>query len=161
MSILAVLLLAANAAAQSDTATLRRELEANYAKLAAALQAKDWRAALVWVASDYRQISPNGDVSDRGVLAADLEQTMEMMRTITASYRVLRVSANKEEVIATIRYSFAGETEPDPQGKRHRISLTAPMRATWVKTAQGWQLKRNEELPGAVALMDGKPLKRQ
>ena len=113
------------------------------------------------MASDYRQISPAGDVSDRGVLAADLEQTMEVMRTITASYRILRVSANKEEVIATIRYTFAGETEPDPQGMRHRISLTAPMRATWVKTAQGWQLKRNEELPGAVALMDGKPLKRQ
>lgn len=161
LSFFTVFLLSATAAAQSKTAAIQKELAANYTKMAEALKAKDWRAALVFIAPGYQQVSPNGDVSDRGVLAADLEQTMEAMRTVTVSYRIISVTANKDEVSATIRYSFAGETEPDTQGTRHKISMTAPMRATWVKTAQGWQIKRNEELKGTVALMDGKPIKRQ
>jgi uncharacterized protein YcfL len=160
-SLIPLLLLVANAAAQTKTAAVKQELETNYTKMAAALQAKDWQAVLTFIAQGYEQVSPNGEVTERGVLAADLEQTMEVMRTITASYRVISVLANKEEAIATIRYTFAGETEPDPQGVRHKITMTAPMRATWVKTDAGWRLKRNEELKGTVALLDGKPIKQQ
>jgi hypothetical protein len=153
--------LTANVAAQTRTTAVKQELETNYAKLAEAMKAKDWQAVLVFVAPGYKQLSPNGDVSDRGVLAADLEQTMEAMRTVTAAYRIVNVLLNEGEAIATVRYSFGGETEPDPQGVRHKITLTVPLRATWVKTEAGWRLQRNEELKGAVALLDGKPVKRQ
>ena len=122
------------------------------------MKAKNVPEVLTFLAADYQQLNPQGTTTDRAYFAAELENTISAMETITTRYTIKKLTLKGNEAVADIAYVFVGETraEVDPQGKSHKIVATAPTRAWWSKTSAGWRLKQHATLPGGKLLMDGK-----
>lgn len=144
--------------AQPLAPTAQQEIAATYAKMAAAMKAKNVPEVLTFLAADYQQLNPQGTTTDRAQFAAELENTMSTLETITTRYTIKKLTLKGNEAVLDIAYVFTGETsaDVDPQGKRHKIVATAPTRAWWIKTAAGWRLKQYATLPGGKLLIDGK-----
>lgn len=147
------LLIVALSAAHADDAAVRKELEAQYRKLAAAEMDSSIRDIQKLLTPDFTWKRLKGAPLNR-------DQTGSYLRTALASAHVIKMDVAFKSLAVKGSDAVANVTATtvslgvDPTGKivkkglRVRTTSIAPSKDTWTKTAQGWQLKSAEDLPG-------------
>jgi ketosteroid isomerase-like protein len=136
---------------------VRRELEAAYARAAAAWKAKDAGSLMKVVTPDFTQQMPDGQVIGAFEAESALREWFATTDAITDyQVQVGAVTLQGDEAIADVSEQIKTTFE-GPGGGRQERTQANTSRVTWVKTASGWQIRRSEYLTAKLAI-DGTPV---
>jgi ketosteroid isomerase-like protein len=136
-------------------AAVRREIEAAYAKLATALETKDYAAFQALRVDEFATIPPDG-VPSPGSRMADRARGMidRIQPPITTTNEILTLSVRGRDAIATVRQKFTRKQMVE--GTLHTIHTEVTQRETWTRTADGWKLLFVDEVRDHVTMDDGR-----
>ena len=156
LSALVSMLLGGVPALAQDDAEVRKELEAQYQKLAEAHEKEDLGAIVGLKTADFHAIFPDGRVGDSKVMEQYSKQFLETNEPpyhIKNTIQSLAVSENKLIAVAEVlqeatRYRELG-------GQRRRVDTSVLQRETWSKT-NGWKLKSVDSVRDQKRFVDGK-----
>jgi ketosteroid isomerase-like protein len=145
------------AAPAQDDAEVRRELEAQYAKLAEAHDRKDLKAIAGLKTQDFHAIFPDGKVGDVKVMEQYTKTFIETNQPpfdIRITIQELQVSENKIIAVAEV-FQQASRTR-ELAGKSRKVDTSVKQRETWAKTPEGWKLKSVDNVRDQMRFVDGK-----
>jgi hypothetical protein len=146
------------AAAQAqDDPEVRKELEAQYKKLAEAHDRQDLKAIVALKTADFHSIFPDGRVGDSKVMEQYSRQFLETNLPpydIRVTIQTLAVSENKLIAVAEVLQEATRYREL--AGKRRRVDTSVLQRETWAKTTEGWKLKVVDSVRDQKRFVDGK-----
>jgi len=154
---LVVLLLNLGTASAQDDAALRKELEAQYVKLAEAHDKKDLKAIVGLKTADFHAIFPDGRVGDSKLMEQYSRQFLESNQppyNIRVTIQKLSVSENKLIAVAEVLQEISRQR--DLAGKRRKVDTSVVQRETWARTTGGWKLKLVDNVRDQKRFVDGK-----
>ncbi len=136
---------------------IRKELKAAYIRIVDALKGNDAAVFEELLASDFQVKLLNGETHDREWILNYIRNNAKAFKVLKLSIKIKKLTINRDEAIALIEQK-SSRTFNDAQGKSHRLDVGAIQQETWVKTAEGWRLKDNDELKRLSVKQDGKPV---
>jgi ketosteroid isomerase-like protein len=127
------------AAEKPADATVRREIEQAYARLATAVESKSFEAFQALRVPEFATVPPNG-VPSPGAKMADRARGMleRIQPPIETTNEILELTTRGDQAIATVRQTFI--RMQDVEGTPHKIRTEVTQRETWTRTADGWKL---------------------
>ncbi|HEV2473458.1 MAG TPA: nuclear transport factor 2 family protein [Chthonomonadales bacterium] len=137
--------------ALADESAAKKSIEAQYNKLATALDNKDLKAIQSVGTNDFRIVPPHEKPMDRAAVAAALTQMFVVTVRSRSRFHIdsIRVRGNSATVVST---SVTSSTVHDKSGmygnpaKMHRVVDTMRSTDTWVKTGGVWKLRVEKAL---------------
>lgn len=160
MFLLLLLLLGTLESAQSQKSSVRKEVNAAYAKIAAALKRKDIEAAMKFYTSDFtRQDSAGARVDRAGYRNAMLRvmKSQQSVHSLRIHIDNFRATGKTVTVTTTTRLKARIVTlnnQDQPVGRVYEMTATWPVRDVWMKTAAGWRIKNSKMLAPTKATME-------
>ena len=140
-----------------DDAEIRRELDAQYRKLAEAHGRKDLKAIAALKTADFHAIFPDGRVGDVKTMEQYTRQFLETNQPpfdIRNTIRKLTVSENRLIAVAEVFQEVSRTREL--VGKVRKVDTSVVQRETWSKTTDGWKLKCVDNVRDQKRFVDGK-----
>ena len=139
-------------------ATVRREIEAAYARLAAAVDTKDYAAFQALRVVEFATIPPDGVPSPGSRMAERAQGLLERIQPpITTKNDILDLNVRGNDAIATVRQKFTRTQLIE--GTPHTIHTEVTQRETWTRTPEGWKLLFVDEVRDHLTLDDGRRVK--
>jgi ketosteroid isomerase-like protein len=154
---LVLLLVALPAAAETEDAVIKDQLDAQYRKLGEAHNRRDAKAIAALKTADFHSILPDGKVSD---VEAMREHTKQFLQNNEPPYNIritiqsLKVSEHKLIAIATVLQEITRTRLIE--GQRRKIETSVVQDETWSKAPDGWKLKLVENVRDQKTFVDGK-----
>ena len=142
--------------AQDDEA-VRKELEAQYKRLAEAHDRRDLKTIVGLKTADFHAIFPDGRVGDSKLMEQYSKQFLESNQppyNIRVTIQKLTVSENKLIAVAEVLQEVSRYREL--AGKRRKVDTSVVQRETWARTADGWKLKSVDNVRDQKRFVDGK-----
>ena len=136
---------------------VRKELNAQYERLAAAHDRKDLAAIVGMKTADFHSIFPDGKVGDATTMAEYSRQFLEGNQppyNIRVTIQTLSVS--EHELIAVAEVFQEATRFRELAGKRRKVDTSVLQRETWAKTSAGWRLKSVDHVRDQKRFVDGK-----
>jgi len=130
-ALVSILILGIFVAAQDNS--VRKELEALYAKRDEAYKRKDAGFIISLLAEDYTSKDLDGKVKNRAQEAQEIEVNTTFFGSVVTKVENVKPGKDKNEVIVESSTSRAGFDGLDK------------VRDTWLRTAAGWKLRYTEE----------------
>ena len=155
--ILVVLWMNVWAASAQDDAGVRKELEAQYLKLAEAHERRDLKVITGLKTADFHAIFPDGRVGDSKLMEQYSRQFLESNQppyNIRFTIQKLTVSENKLIAVAEVLQEATRYREL--AGQRRRVDTNVVQREAWAKTSDGWKLKSVDNVRDQKRFVDGK-----
>jgi len=140
-----------------DDADVRRELEAQYKKLAEAHDRKDLKVIIALKTSDFHAVFTDGRVGDSKLMEQYSREFLERNQppfNLRFTIQKLIVSYNKLIAVAEI-FQEAARSQ-DLAGKRRKVETSVIQREIWTKTPDGWKLKSVDNVRDQKKFVDGK-----
>lgn len=140
-----------------DDPEVRRELDAQYKRLAEAHDKQDLKTIVGLKTADFHAIFPDGRVGDSKVMEQYSKQFLESNQppyNIRITIQKLTVSENKLIAIAEVLQEVTRYREL--AGKRRKVDTSVVQRETWAKTSEGWKLKSVDNVRDQKRFVDGK-----
>lgn len=136
-------------------ATVRREIEAAYAKLGQAVAAKDFDAFQALRVAEFATIPPHGIPSPGARMADRARGFLERLQPpIRNTNEILELTVRGPDAIATVRQKLTRMQQIE--GKPHEIHTEVTQRETWTRTPEGWKLLFVDEVRDHMTLDDGR-----
>jgi ketosteroid isomerase-like protein len=141
----------------ADEATVRREIEAQYAGLAKANEAFDLKAVLTFRTPDFHSVGPDGRVLDAETMAEYSKRFQEDNKPpLRARFTVRAISISPNEKIAVVTVFQEVSRQRELAGKLRTVETNVVQDETWVKTDKGWLLKSVANVRDQTRVVDGK-----
>lgn len=138
-----------------DESNLRRELEAQYAKLVKAIGDKDYDAFMALRTPDFSTRPLTGQPQNAEQMAARARLLLQVIQQpIDVSFEILDLNVKGDTAVVTIRQRFSRMQQVEGQLRKLETGVT--QNETWVKTPGGWKLKFVENECDLVRIVDGK-----
>lgn len=140
-----------------DDADIRKELDAQYKRLAEAHDRKDLKAIAALKTSDFHAILPDGRVADVKVMEQNTKQFIEINQPpFNIRFTVQKLTVSENKLIAVAEVFQEAARYRDLEGKRRKVETSVVQRETWAKTSDGWKLKCVDNVRDAKRFVDGK-----
>jgi hypothetical protein len=141
----------------ADEATVRREIEAQYARLAKANEAFDLKAVLAFRTPDFHSVGPDGRVLDAETMADYSKRFMEDNKPpLRARFTLRSISISPNETVAVVTVFQEVSRQREFEGKPRTVETDVVQDETWVKTGKGWLLKSVANVRDQKRFVDGK-----
>ena len=140
---------ASKPAAPSPTA--RREIQAIYNKINAAVMQKNVDGAYDFDSDDYTIIDNKGHVHEASEGRQEMEQGMEVADSIKATSVIQSFVGTDAEATVTVKDHIVVRIANNANGRAVKISADDIAREHWVKMADGWRRNRTRILSGKNA----------
>jgi len=140
-----------------DDVVVRKQLDAQYRRLAEAHDRRDLEAIVALKTADFHAIFPDGRVGDSRTMEQYSRQFLEgnlPPYNIRCTIRKLAVSENRLIAVAEILQEATRYRELE--GRRRRVDTSVLQRETWAMTAEGWKLKSVDNVRDQKRFVDGK-----
>ena len=149
---------ACTSAAPVDPALVRREIEAQYAKLADATQREDL-AGMLSVRSPRMEVSgPDGRRLDYAQMVEYARGWLELNKQpIKVKFTIKEIVMNGPDEAAVTVYQ-QGSRRQDLAGAERTMEHSVTQRETWVRTPEGWRIIRVDSVRGQRKWVDGKEI---
>lgn len=135
------------AAAQPPAApAARREIQAIYSKIDAALARKDIDTALDYDADDCEFYNRRGKLEDAGGGRQELEDLVEKVDTVRVTTKILSFTGTSAEATVTVKNHTVAGASNSITGRAAKGIADQVSRDYWVKTDDGWRRKRSRLL---------------
>ena len=144
---------------KDKTKPIRRELEAVFEQRLKAGRDKDFDAQMALISPDYTATFANGTTWKYEQIRDHIRRLNEQtVRTedITCGIKIEELTIRGNEAIIEAR-QYCPRKQMLRDGKIHDVYTSVLQTETWVKTADGWKLKRVENERDQVIDVDGKP----
>ena len=143
------------AAKECPLEQVRKELEAQYARLADANRRKDLAGILALRAPDCGSSNPEaGRFSCQQMADYSRRLIEEVVEVKRLSNAILDLELDGNQARATVLQQFARTQRK--AGQVRNIETMAVQRETWVRTREGWKLKLVDNIHGRRWYVDGK-----
>jgi len=157
LAVLAILCVNASAVRAQDDVDVRKELEAQYKRLADAHEQRDLKAILALKTADFHTITPEGRVSDSKTMEQYSKQFLESNQPpIIAKFTIQKLTVSENKLIAVAEVFQEVSRFRDLEGKRRKVETSVFQRETWARTAEGWKLKMVDNVRDQKRFVDGK-----
>ena len=138
--------------------SVKKELEAVYAKIDATIKAKDIKSLESFLTKDFEMIE-DGKKLNRAETLAQWEKQFEMLSEVTTFKttidKIQHVEGNEVvDITQTVKGTFKGA-----DGKTHTLEAVGKSRDFWTKSEDGKWLCNTIEDKGGEVKIDGKPVK--
>jgi hypothetical protein len=140
-----------------DDAEVRKELEAQYKRLAEAHDRRDLKTIVGLKTADFHAIFPDGRVGDSKLMEQYSKQFLESNQppyNIRVTIQKLTVSENKLIAVAEVLQEVSRYREL--AGKRRKVDTSVVQRETWARTGDEWKLKSVDNVRDQKRFVDGK-----
>ncbi|MBD0369941.1 MAG: nuclear transport factor 2 family protein [Pyrinomonadaceae bacterium] len=135
-----------------------RELEAVFAERVKAVKNRDAEAQVAQVSPDYSATLPNGQTLNYEQIVGYIRQgPQQIISVLDLSITIESLTVRGNEAIVDARQQNYSRTQRLRDGNIHNVVTGVLQRETWVRTAEGWKLKRVDNLREQKFLVDGKP----
>ena len=146
----------AQAEASSDEA-VRAALEAAYARNREALLARDAAAVLALRTGDFSVATPDGATHNAAEMADFTRNLLaNVERWEALSFDIGAIVRQGDEAAAEVRQQSI-RLMRRPEGKIQRVENMVTQRETWVSTAEGWKIRRVDNIRDQRVIIDGVP----
>lgn len=136
-----VVLIGASAAVHADDAGVRKALQANYDRIAAAFHQRKPEVMDSMLAQDATLTTPDHKTWNRARIVSDFTRQSSMMQDATWQRKITSVNVRNNEAVATVKGKFHA-TFNGQGGQRHTFDLESLTVDTWVRSGGVWKLKR-------------------
>lgn len=142
-------LFASLTAAAANPMEAQRAIEAEYARLGAAISKKDLDGIRAIHASDYRELQIDGEERGLAEVMAEWPQLLATMLDPSLEVAIDKIVVEGDEAAVSARLTQSYTTAPTPTSKvSNRIE--AASRDLWIKTSGGWKVRRSESLMAKI-----------
>ena len=142
--------------AQNDS-EVRKELEAQYKKLAEAHEKEDLKAIVGLKTGDFHSIFPDGRVGDSKMMEQYSKQFLEINQPpYNTTFTIQKLTVSENRLIAVAEVLQEANRYRDLEGKRRKVETSVIQRETWAKTTDGWKLKSVDNVRDQKRFIDGK-----
>ncbi|HKP38543.1 MAG TPA: DUF4440 domain-containing protein [Pyrinomonadaceae bacterium] len=155
VSVLIVLCLQVMVRAQDD-ADVRKELEAQYKKLAEANDRRDLKAVMALRTSDFHTFFTDGRVGDSKLMEQYSRDFFERNQSVQSRFTIQKLTVSYNKLIAVVEVFQEVTRYQDLAGKRRKVETSVIQREIWAKTAEGWKLKSVDNVRDQKKFVDGK-----
>lgn len=140
-----------------STENVRRELEFTYQSLAEANARRDMNAVVAMWTDDFSLVEPDGSVTTAAEVRTAWQELLDTsLDPLHFRYSIQGLEVTEEdEAIATVQQEVSRMRAID--GELRQLDTVATQRETWVKTEQGWRLRRISDVREQRRLVDGVP----
>ena len=148
---------AAAQTSRSDTAVVRREIEAWYAQNTIAYQNHDFDAIMALRAPDFHAIMPDGAVRDRAVMETYIRGFLNGVKKwnrMTFTIDSLRVVGDTAIAIVS---QYLDRMALRPDNNVHHVETWVTQREAWIRTRGTWLMWRVDQLRNQRRVVDGQP----
>jgi hypothetical protein len=133
------------------------ELEAVFAERVKAVKNIDAEAQIAQVSPDYSATLPNGQTMNYEQIVGYMRKGAEQfVSVLDLSITIESLTVRGNEAIVDARQKIS-RTQRLKDGNIHNVVTGVLQREIWVKTAEGWKLKRVDNLRDQKVLVDSKP----
>jgi opacity protein-like surface antigen len=145
------------AAHAQDDLEVRRELEAQYKRLAEAHDKQDLKTIVGLKTADFHAIFPDGRVGDSKVMEQYTKQWLERNRPpYNQRFTIQKLTVSENKLIAVAEVLQELSRYQEIAGKRLKVDTSVVQRETWAKTSEGWKLKSVDNVRDQKRFVDGK-----
>jgi hypothetical protein len=135
-----------------------QELEAVFAERVKAVKNKDAEAQIAQVSPDYSATLPNGQTLNYEQIAAYMKRGAEQfVAVLDSSITIESLTLRGNEAIVDARQKTS-RTQRLRDGNEHNVVTGVLQRETWVRRAEGWKLRRVDNLREQSVMVDGQPV---
>lgn len=136
----------------------KSELTATYAKMEAALKAKDLAGVMKFFSNDFTWIDAKGTKSNKAQIEAQMKLQMSAIQKVhRATTKILKLTPKDGTQVARTEGVFEADLKLNPQAtKPSRFKSVSITEDTWVKSQTGWGLRQVKTVKETMTL-DGKP----
>ena len=154
--------MAADSSATLSQDPIRREIEAAYARMAAAYEEKDAEAFMADMTLDFKAKSKRGRVADRYDAEAGIRRRLDRSKSVEDFViRIREFAVNGDSALAVTSQDVS-RVVVDAEGKEHAaVTRDVRTRDTWTRTGASWKLARIEEIDPGEETLDGEPVERR
>lgn len=136
-----------------------RELEAVFAERVKAVKNRDAEAQVAQVSPDYSATLPDGQTLNYEQIVGYMRAgPQQIISVLDYSMNIESLMLRGEEAIVDARQKNYSRTQRLRDGNVHNVVTGVLQRETWVRTANGWKLKRVDNLREREFFVDGKPV---
>ena len=141
----------------ADVATVRREIEAQYAKLAEANEKKDIAGIMALKSDTFYTIGPKAELNDRQSMEEYSRRFLEpLLPPIVIKQTIRDIKVSQHELVAVVTVFQEASRYREMLGKKRKIDTSVVQRETWVKTADGWKLQFVDDVRDQKTFVDSK-----
>jgi len=157
LSALFIVCLNATVIHAQDDQTVRKELEAQYKKLAEAHDRRDLKAIVALKTQDFHAIFPDGRVGDSRVMEEYSRRFLANNQPpYNQKFTIQKLTVSENRLIAVAEVFQEVTRYQDLEGKRRKVDTSVVQRETWSKTPDGWKLKCVDNVRDQKKYIDGK-----
>lgn len=154
--VVAFICLSASVFAQDD-ADIRKELDAQYKKLAEAHDRKDLKAIIALKTSDFHAVFPDGRVGDSKLMEEYSKGFLERNQPpFNQRFTIQKLNVSYYKLIAVAEVLQEVARYQELAGKRRKVETSVVQREIWAKTPDGWRLKSVDNVRDQKKFVDGK-----
>lgn len=136
-----------------------KELEAVFAERVKAVKNRDAEAQVAQVSPDYSATHPDGRTLNYEEIVAYIRQgPQQIISVLDYSMSIESLTIRGNEAIIDARQKNYSRTQRLRDGNVHNVVTGVLQREIWVRTAEGWKLKRVDNLRERQFLVDGQPV---
>ena len=140
-----------------DDPEVRKELEAQYKKLAEAHDKRDLKAIVALKTADFHAILPDGRVGDSKMMEQYSRQFLETNQPpYNQRFTIQKLLVSENKLIAVAEVFQEVTRYRELAGKRRKVDTSVVQRETWTKTPDGWKLKSVDNVRDQKRFVDGK-----
>lgn len=140
-----------------DDAGVRKELEAQYRRLAELHEKKDLPGIVAMKTADFHAIFPDGRVGDHLTMEQYSKQFLESNQPpFNIKNSILKLSVSENKLIAVAEVLQEVSRQRELAGKMRKVETSVLQRETWAKTPGGWKLKLVDNVREPKRFVDGK-----
>ena len=141
----------------TDTAQVRKELEAVYEQNTSAYLKHDFQAIMALRAPDFHSITPDGKVQDRAAMENYIEGFLNGVKkwnSMKLTIDSLRVSGDTAFAIVSQQVDRMALR---PDNAVHHVETWVTQREAWIRKGGKWLMWRVDQLRDQRRMVDGKP----
>jgi hypothetical protein len=149
-------LLPASPATASAPASVRQQLEREYADIVAGYSRDDPGPWLRHLTPDFHLVLFSGDVKDRAWVEDYVRNNAKNFHIVSIAMKIENVRVSGARALATVRQTSL-RTFKDDKGE-HKLEVDARQLESWRRASGKWKLWRVREYQVLSVKQDGKPL---
>jgi hypothetical protein len=140
-----------------NTAAVKKELTADYAKISKGMAAGNVAPISALLTDDYVAIQPGKPKITKAQMLRQFKMLAGQVHVTKWDRTIKSLTASGKTAVAIVNGSFTGEIPSGGAAKPHILSQKGVTKDTWVKTPKGYRLQKSE-VQSMEMLMDGQPL---